>query len=94
MQAEGCPISKVAAKLSDILDGAPVIDETSTSGNFNFTLRWSPASAQANAGVSDASDVPSIFAAVEEQLGLRLESRRRVPVDVLVVDRAEMPSKN
>jgi len=94
MQAEGCPISKVAAKLSDILDGAPVVDETNTIGNFDFMLRWTPVSVEANAGVSDASEVPSIFTAVEEQLGLRLESRRRVPVDVLVIDRAEMPSKN
>jgi uncharacterized protein (TIGR03435 family) len=93
LEATACSISKLAAKLSDILDGAPVIDESGANGNFDFTLRWTPESIRANAGISDSLDGPSIFTAVEEQLGLRLESRR-VRADILVVDRAELPSEN
>ncbi len=79
MQAEELPgIEGGRETLRYFETGAPVVDETNTSGNFDFMLRWTPASVEANAGASDASQVPSIFTAVEEQLGLRLESRRRV----------------
>jgi len=43
--------------------------------------------------VPDAASGPSLFAALQEQLGLKLESRK-VPADVLVIDHAEKPSEN
>ena len=52
---------------------------------FDVALEWSPDQA--------ATDRPSIFAAVQEQLGLKLESTR-APVDVLVIDHIERPSEN
>lgn len=58
-----------------------VQDHTGLTGVFDFKLEWSP----------DASPVPerpSLFTAIQEQLGLRLESRRG-PVEVLVIDRIE-----
>jgi uncharacterized protein (TIGR03435 family) len=62
-----------------------VIDETGLQGTFDVTLEWSPD--------QTATDKPSIFTAVQEQLGLKLESARE-PVDVLVIDHIERPSEN
>jgi len=64
--------------------GRPVIDRTGLTGRFDFSLRWSPE------GSTD-TDAPSIFTAVQEQLGLKLEPATG-PVDVLVVDAAERPA--
>ena len=64
--------------------GRPVVDRTGLKGRFDFTLTWAPE------GSTDSS-APSIFTAVQEQLGLRLEPTRG-PVDVLVVERAERPA--
>jgi uncharacterized protein (TIGR03435 family) len=66
------------------------------SGNFDVNLRFTPEH------IPDASDGPfplpdpggpSLFTAVQEQLGLKLESQRG-PVDVLVIDRAEKPTED
>lgn len=66
--------------------GRPVIDRTGLSGTFEIDLRWSP---------DDSSDAtgPSLFTAIQEQLGLRLESTKG-PVEILVIDRAGRPSPN
>lgn len=63
--------------------GRPVVDRTGLTGRFDFTLNWSPE------GTTD-TDAPSIFTALQEQLGLKLQPARG-PVDVLVVDSAERP---
>jgi uncharacterized protein (TIGR03435 family) len=63
--------------------GRPVVDRTGLTGRFDFTLTWAPEG-------STGTDAPSIFTAVQEQLGLRLVPARG-PVDVLVVDAAERP---
>jgi uncharacterized protein (TIGR03435 family) len=55
-------------------------------GNFDADLKWTPDDKPDDGG-------PSIFTAIQEQLGLRLESGKG-PVDVLVIDRAEKPSEN
>jgi uncharacterized protein (TIGR03435 family) len=60
-----------------------VVDATGLKGVFDFTLGWSPDEAAAGDGAE-----PSLFTALQEQLGLRLE-RRKGPVEVLVVDHAE-----
>jgi uncharacterized protein (TIGR03435 family) len=79
-------ISRLALKLSVLLR-VPVVDQTGVSGSFDFTLRWIPD------GAADPTAGPSLFTAIQEQLGLRLEARK-VPTDMLVVDRAEPPSAN
>jgi len=92
------------AMLSAILGrsvGRPVVDRTGVEGYFNFTLEFA-----AEAGIAgplppgeprpDAaarSDAPSLFTAVQEQLGLKLESTR-APVDILVIDKASHPTEN
>jgi uncharacterized protein (TIGR03435 family) len=65
----------------------PVVDKTSIEGTFNIDLTWAPD------GEAD-SPLPSIFTALQQQLGLRLESRK-VPVEILVIDHLEkIPTDN
>jgi uncharacterized protein (TIGR03435 family) len=66
-----------------------VVDETGLSGAFEIALDAAPYSLD---GSQDAAG-PSIFTALQEQLGLKLEARK-APVEILVVDRAEGPSEN
>jgi uncharacterized protein (TIGR03435 family) len=73
----------------------PVVDQTGLTGKYDFTLRWStePLSPVPGTPTGDADKLPSIFTALREQLGLRLDSARG-PIEVLVIDRAEKPSEN
>jgi uncharacterized protein (TIGR03435 family) len=64
--------------------GAPVSDETGLTGTYDMSLRWSNE-------VAPSDDQLSIYTALQEQLGLRLE-RRRVTADVVVVERLERPA--
>jgi len=78
--------------------GRSVIDETGLTGYFAIDLEWTPTPDQmpqraGGAALPASSDGPSLFTALQEQLGLKLESRRG-PVDVLVIDRIERPSEN
>jgi len=68
----------------------PVLDRTSLSGKYSFQLQWTPETGPCP-GASD--DSPSLFTALEEQLGLKLESING-PVDSLIIDHAEQPSEN
>jgi len=71
--------------------GSPVIDETGLSGTYDIKLQWTP---QLNAGGNTGEPEVSVFTALREQLGLRLEPAR-VSVDVVVVDRiARVPTEN
>lgn len=85
-------------KLADLIArqaGRPVTDATGLQGVFDFTLEWDP-QADLRVGTADAAvgQGASIFTALQEQLGLRLESGKG-PVEVLVVDRMEkMPTEN
>jgi uncharacterized protein (TIGR03435 family) len=70
----------------------PVVDFTGLEGTFDLTLDWKPEHVQD--GSTWAGSDASIFAAIEEQLGLKLE-RRRVSLDVLVVDHInKVPTEN
>jgi uncharacterized protein (TIGR03435 family) len=82
----------------------PVVDQTGLGDKrWDFQLKFTPdgalaaqAAAGANGGAPTASDPdapPDIYAAFQQQLGLRLESTK-APVDVMVIDRAEKPSGN
>jgi len=82
--------------------GRPVLDHTGLTGRFDFDLKWTPDPGQ-SMGPAGAplgmepppsdSNGPSLFTAIQEQLGLRLESTKG-PVDTLVIDRVEKPSEN
>jgi uncharacterized protein (TIGR03435 family) len=84
--AEGANISQLARALGNFpAVGRAVVDRTALTGVFDWTLEWTPA------GTANADAGTSIFTALREQLGLKLESQR-MPIDVLVVDHAEHPS--
>ena len=74
--------------------GQLVLDRTELSGKWNVDLTWAQPSRGALDGVTSPSttdpDRPSIFTAVQEQLGLKLEATRLL-IEVLVIDRAERP---
>jgi len=83
--------------------GRPVVDKTGLKGRFNFKMEWTPdpgAGHMAPPGgprpdAPPPADLtgPSLFTAVQEQLGLKLDSVR-APVDAYVVEKAEKPSEN
>ena len=71
---------------------APVVDQTGLEGSFEFQLAWTPGIA--NAAVPDAGAGPSLFEALERQLGLKLENAK-LPLPVIAVDRLErVPTEN
>jgi uncharacterized protein (TIGR03435 family) len=72
--------------------GRPVIDKTGVQGRYDLKIRWTP-DGVTSAGTSAADAPPTIFTAIEEQLGLKLKPGKG-PVQVLVIDHAEMPSEN
>ena len=88
------PLSNLVSPLSQIV-GQPVIDKTGIGGKYDVTLEWS---ADRNPGgpgeqIPAGADGPSIFTAVQEQLGLKLEPAKG-PVELLVIDHVELPSPN
>lgn len=84
-------LGALTIRLSALL-GKPVIDMTGDKRRFDFHLKWTPDDAQPGAD-SATPDRPSLFTALQEQLGLKLESGK-VQADVLIVDRAELPTEN
>jgi uncharacterized protein (TIGR03435 family) len=69
-----------------------VVNRTGLGGKFDFQLDWSPDTRVCPAE-DDAPVRPSLYTAVEQQLGLKLEPARG-PVEVLVIDRLERPGAN
>jgi len=91
--ATNATMDRFAEILSRQMD-LPVVNHTGLDGVFNVKLQWTPENARlAKAADSAALDGPSIFTAIQEQLGLRLHAEK-VPVEVLVIDHAEKPSEN
>jgi uncharacterized protein (TIGR03435 family) len=74
--------SLLARSLSQRM-GKAVIDRTGITGEYDFTLEW----------VDDNQEGPSLFTALQEQLGLKLESAKG-PVEMLVIDRVSKPTEN
>ncbi len=92
VNADGMP--NLVRNLAPIV-GRIVVDKTGLTGSFDLDLTWAP---EAQAGSSESAtptaiDGPSIFTAMQEQLGLKLEPQRG-PVDVLVIDSAERPMED
>jgi uncharacterized protein (TIGR03435 family) len=72
--------------------GRPVLDQTRLTGNFDFTLEWTPNIPVSPDFIPDQSG-PTYIEALKEQLGLKLESSRG-PVQVPVIDHVERPDEN
>jgi bla regulator protein blaR1 len=105
LRFQGLPIGTLVGLLSAQL-GCTILDKTGLTGNYDFTLPWTPDQNQAQtfdgpAGGQRGTDNihppdssgPSIFTTIQKQLGLMLESQQG-PVEVLVIDHAETPSEN
>jgi uncharacterized protein (TIGR03435 family) len=97
IEAQHMSMAHFAERLSRVAD-RPVVDATGVAGAFDFELKWTPDSSRAkpaeNSGAQLADLPPSLFTAIEEQLGLKLEPRK-APVEILIVDHAEkVPTEN
>lgn len=89
------PLSSLVHVLSQRL-GRPVVDRTGLTADYDFKLEWAPdpTSSDSRDSVSSVSDPgPTLFTAIQEQLGLRLEAQKG-PVEILVIDHVERPSEN
>src|SRR5262249_29317761 len=78
--------------------GRSVIDKTGLTGKYDFKLTWTsdaawPATLGADSPVSSGESGPTLFTAIQQDLGLKLQAAKG-PVETLVIDRAEKPDAN
>jgi uncharacterized protein (TIGR03435 family) len=75
--------------------GRPVVDKTGLTEKYDWVLEWTPdmPATGPDAAQSEDSPGPTIFTALQEQLGLKLESTKG-PVDTYVIDKVDRPSEN
>jgi uncharacterized protein (TIGR03435 family) len=86
-------VAVLAEDLAEVL-GRVVVDKTGIQGGYKIGLTWTPDDrAVSQSGGSTSDSGPSIFTALQEQLGLKLESAKG-PVQVLVIDRVVIPTAN
>jgi bla regulator protein BlaR1 len=78
---------------SPFLAGPPVVDQTGLKGAYDFTLTWGLDEMTGARAGQEGVDAPSLFRAIQEQLGLRLVPIK-TPVEFVVVDQIERPSEN
>lgn len=97
MNVTGQPISQLARALGMML-GQTVVDQTGLAGGYDFELKFSidglpgiPSGPPCTPGPASDPNAPTVFAALREQLGLRLESRRTM-VRFVVIDSASLPT--
>jgi bla regulator protein BlaR1 len=103
LTTQGSDMPTLASQLSRFL-GRTVVDKTGLKGSYDLKLEWAPDEDQAAnfqaIGVPEGFGAPptdwkgpTLFTALEEQLGLKLDSQK-APVDILVIDHVERPSAN
>jgi uncharacterized protein (TIGR03435 family) len=85
-------MGELASQLSGYL-GRHVIDRTGITGQYAINLSFAPVDLGAQGGDTTQDSEPSIFQALRDQAGLKLESTKR-PLEVLVIDHAERPTAN
>lgn len=96
----GMPVAQFVTQLMQ-LTGQIVVDRTGLKGGYDIDLKWTPAPDQLPPGPPPPGAVlptfdpngPSLFAALQEQLGLKLDGERG-PVEVVVVDKINQPTDN
>ncbi len=92
VSATGVTTLELTKALSGFL-GRSVIDQTRLTGAFDLLLEWMEEPTVADLAPASEPEPPGIFTAVQEQLGLKLETSRG-PVDVLVIDHVEHPTED
>lgn len=98
---QGATMGGLATQLQLRVLDRPVIDQTGLEGRYDFTLEWRPDEFQfpnvpperRAAAIANADALPDLFAAFQEQLGLKLEATK-APATVLVIDKVSKPSEN
>jgi uncharacterized protein (TIGR03435 family) len=90
LEAKRVSVERLASVLSRQL-GEPVTDQTGLKNLYDFTLEWTPDDQSAAVPTNPVG--PSIFTALAEQLGLRLEAHKTA-VEVIIIDHAERPAEN
>jgi uncharacterized protein (TIGR03435 family) len=90
-------MTEFASELQRAVLDRPVVDKTSLTGKYDFDLEWEYDDTQFGGHLpsinSGDSGKPDLFAAIQQQLGLRLESSRAA-VDTIVIDSVQKPSEN
>jgi uncharacterized protein (TIGR03435 family) len=81
-------MTSLVYQLNQFVRDRPILDETGLQGFFDFKLEWSPDNIP-----QESARGPSLFTAVREQLGLKLESKK-APIEMLVIDSVARPSEN
>ena len=92
LKGQGLTVTALANNLSYVVHST-VVDKTGLTGDYDFDLKWTPEDAGPPTDDGSAESSASIFTAVQEQLGLKLQATKG-PTDTLVIDHAELPSEN
>ena len=101
LTVRNAPFASIANALQGNLLDKPVVNLTGLTGKYDFSVKFTPDASQLvnaggappGAGATDPDAPPDIFAAFQQQLGLKLESTKTA-VDVMVIERIEKPSDN
>jgi uncharacterized protein (TIGR03435 family) len=99
LPARNSTIAQFASMMQRAVLDRPVVDKTGLSAKYDFDLEWADDESQfggllrKRASADDGPDKPDLFAAVQQQLGLRLEAAKG-PIEVLVIDKVARPSEN
>lgn len=97
LEVRNASMSDFAHGMQEAVLDKPVVDETGLSDRYDFDLKWTPDDSQLSSvpgrEVHDPNGPPGLYTAIQEQLGLKIESKK-APVDVLVIDHLEGPSAN
>lgn len=101
---QGTSMASLVEQLSWQLDRS-VVDKTGLTGKYDFSLRWTPGESEvgmaklmgskpaADSTTSTESSGPSLFTAIQEQLGLKLEPKTAT-MSILAIDHVERPTEN
>ncbi len=90
IRGNGVTMTQLAVELPSATEGRYVVDRTGLDGAFDVSLVWN---ADGLSPTTTADSAPSVFAAIQEQLGLRLVPIT-TPIEVIVIDRVERPAGN
>jgi uncharacterized protein (TIGR03435 family) len=96
MPGRNATVAQFASVLQRAILDRPVVDRTGLSGKYDFELEWTPDETQFGGTLPQGppdSGKPGIFAAIQQQLGLRLEATRG-PIDTMVINRVTRPTQN
>jgi len=99
LRVTNATMAQVAGTMQAALE-RPVVDQTGLTGKYDFVLKWTPDETQFRSfggapppPPANVDAPPDLFTAIQEQLGLKLESTK-APVEVIVIDHVEKPSDN